>query len=198
MSGHASYVFYGDLNCPFCYALSEQLHELGLDSRVSWRGVQHLLTPDEWARHAPSDLTDEVERVRARVPGIEIAIPPIRPSTELATLALAGLEDQPDEARALRRHLYRALWIEGRDISSNLVVAGLMQGLGLKLKRGDSDAQRLAASWQKEWETGGFDRRIPVLVAPTGARSMGLDASRRTAAFLRAGLLSSDSGETCG
>jgi predicted DsbA family dithiol-disulfide isomerase len=199
VSANVPHLFYGDLNCPFCYALNEQLHELDLESGVSWRGVQHLLTADQWARHTRSDLIEEVERVRERVPGIQIQTPPLRPSTELATLTLARLQlEQPDLVPALRRQLYRALWIDGKDLSSARVIGWVMRELGLGLKRPDAAARQLVTQGQSEWEGGGFERRIPVLVAPGGARSMGLDESRRTAAFLRAGLLSSDSGDTCG
>lgn len=199
MSANVPFLFYGDLNCPFCYALNEQLHQLELESQVSWRGIQHLLTAEQWARHTRSDLIDEVERVRERVPRTQIQVPPARPNTELATLTLAGLQrEQPDLAPAVRRRLYRALWVEGEDLSSARVIGGIMRELGVSLKRPDAAARQLAAQWQREWEGGGFERRIPVLVAPGGARSIGLDESRRTAAFLRAGLLSSDSGDTCG
>jgi hypothetical protein len=132
VSTEPTHLFYGDFNCPFCYALSEQLHDLGLESLVSFRAVQHLLTPGEWARETPQSLVDEVRE----------------------------------------------------------------QGFG---PIGESPVLRLAArAWQDGWQSGGFDRRIPVLVAPGGARSMGLEESRRTATFLRAGLISSDSGDTCG
>jgi protein-disulfide isomerase-like protein with CxxC motif len=98
---------------------------------------------------------------------------------------------------ALRRALYRALWVRGEDISSSKVVASVCQSVGVS-KRITPASRGLAKSWQEEWESSDFDQRIPVLVAPGGARSVGLEASRRTAAFLKAGLLSSDSGETCG
>ncbi|MGA6829129.1 DsbA family protein [Nitrospira sp. NS4] len=31
-------VLYSDFNCPFCYAMHEQLRESGLGERVEWRG----------------------------------------------------------------------------------------------------------------------------------------------------------------
>jgi 2-hydroxychromene-2-carboxylate isomerase len=199
VSTEPTHLFYGDFNCPFCYALSEQLHDLGLESLVSFRAVQHLLTPGEWARETPQSLVDEVERVRERAPGLEIRLPRERPRTALAIRALILAErEKPECVPALRLSFYRALWVAGRDISSPLVVGALVreQGFG---PIGESPVLRLAArAWQDGWQSGGFDRRIPVLVAPGGARSMGLEESRRTATFLRAGLISSDSGDTCG
>lgn len=193
----ALHLFYGDLNCPFCYALSEQIHEMGLDERVTWRGIQHLVTQEQWHADTPQHLSDEVRRVKARVKGLQITLPPLRPTTRLPTyMLIEATRDDPAAAAELRVALYRALWIEGRDIGSAIVLGEVCRDVGLRYRRETPVTRATALSWQSEWES--LDRKIPILVAPTGARSSGLAESRRTAAFLRAGLLSSTTGDTCG
>jgi predicted DsbA family dithiol-disulfide isomerase len=192
------HLFYGDFNCPFCYALNEQLHELGLQQAVHFHGVQHLITAEQWATDSPKELEEEVRRVKARFRSLEIHVPRARVNTAPVMHVVAEAQrTNPEQESTLRLALYRALWVRGEDISSATVLDGVCKAVGLK-KRVTPASRRLAESWQTQWESGDFERRIPVLLAPGGARSMGLDASRRTAAFLRAGLLSSDSGETCG
>jgi hypothetical protein len=198
MSGGREHVYYADLNCPFCYALDERIQELGMTGLAAWRGVQHLLTAEQWQAETPALLIEEVHRVRQRAPELTISVPSRRPSSRSAILALAELElsDRPTAAR-LRRALYAALWVENRDISSARVIAEVCASLGIASPKPGGSARSLAQRWQREWEGGDFDRRIPVLVAPGGAQSVGLEEARRVAAFLKAGLLSSENDDAC-
>jgi hypothetical protein len=198
MSGGREHVYYADLNCPFCYALDERIQELGMTGLAAWRGVQHLLTAEQWRAETLALLVEEVDRVRQRAPELTISVPSRRPSSRSAILALAELElsDRPAAAR-LRRALYAALWVENRDISSARVIAEVSASLGIAAPKPGGSARSLAQRWQREWEGGDFDRRIPVLVAPSGAQSVGLEEARRVAAFLKAGLLSSENDDAC-
>jgi hypothetical protein len=198
MSGGREHVYYSDLNCPFCYALDERIQQLGLTLLATWRGVQHLLTAEQWRAETPALMVEEVNRVRQRAPELSINVPSKRPSSAVAILALAELElsDRASAAR-LRRALYASLWVEDRDISSAKVIAEVCASLGIAAPAPSSGARSLVQRWQREWESGDFDRRIPVLVAPSGARSLGLEEARRVAAFLKAGLLSSENDDAC-
>src|SRR5688500_19409468 len=113
MSGGREHVYYADLNCPFCYALDERIQQLGLTGLATWRGVQHLLTAEQWRAETPALLVEEVDRVRQRAPELTINVPSRRPSSGLAILTLAELElsNRPAASR-LRRALYAWLWVE--------------------------------------------------------------------------------------
>src|SRR5690349_22882248 len=58
------FFLYSDFNCPFCYALHERLHDLGLIERCEWRGVQHapqLPRPMKpWSGSLGAELRHEV------------------------------------------------------------------------------------------------------------------------------------------
>ncbi len=61
-----------------------------------------------------------------------------------------------------------------------------------------SEADRkLVDTWQTEWEQGGFERRIPVIVSPRGGRLLGLGERGRLEVFLRSGILSADGQGHC-
>ncbi len=198
MGSGREHIYYADLNCPFCYALDERIHQLGLTGSALWRGVQHLLTAEQWQEESPERLAEEVARVQKHAPELTINVPPRRPPTGLAILTLAELELSGRAAGPqLRRALYWALWVEGQDISSARVIDEACRALGFDTPKPSSNARSLAQRWQREWEGGDFDRCIPVLVAPSGARSVGLEESRRVAAFLKAGLLSSENDDRC-
>ena len=198
MAAGREHVYYADLNCPFCYALDERIHQLGLTSSAVWRGVQHLVTPEEWRTESTERLASEVARVQKHAPELQINVPPRRPASGPGILAVAELElSDPASGAKLRRALYSALWVNGRDISSPAVIEEACRALGFEVPKPSSNARALAQRWQREWEGGDFDRCIPVLVSPSGARSVGLEESRRVAAFLKAGLLSSENDERC-
>ena len=84
---------YSDFNCPFCYAMHERLHALGVMDRISWQGVQHaphLPVPMAgWAGHLAAELKQEVQMVRRLAPELPIAVPPGKPNTGRAIAAAA-------------------------------------------------------------------------------------------------------------
>jgi 2-hydroxychromene-2-carboxylate isomerase len=198
MSVAGEHIYFADLNCPFCYALDERIQDLGLAEEAAWQGVQHLLTAEQWRQVTPELLATELNRLRKLAPDLEIREPPRLPPTGLpiVTVAELGLADAKAAAR-LRRALYRALWVDGQDISSPAVIGQVCRSLGIAVPKPTVNARALVASWQTHWEQGGFDRRIPVLVSPGGARAIGLEAIRRVATFLKAGLISSESDAVC-
>src|SRR5687768_4652387 len=159
MGAGREHVYYADLNCPFCYALDERIHQLGLTTTAQWRGVQHLVTPDQWQAESAERLAQEVARVQKHAPELTIIVPPRRPSSGPAILALAELElTDRDRSAQLRRLLYAALWVEGRDISSAAVIAEACRVIGVHPPKPGTNARALAQRWQREWEEGDFDR----------------------------------------
>jgi 2-hydroxychromene-2-carboxylate isomerase len=200
-SSGAPYVFYGDLNCPFCHAQNERILELGAERKVEWRGVRHMPHLPVPARNTTTEreeLTREVHSLRQREAGVSVSIPPARPNSEKATLHVAAAR-RIDRGRAesLKTLLYRALFVHGRDISDGAVLDELRRVAGLPdLVLTDAD-RKVVDVWQAEWEGGDFERRIPVLVSPRGARLLGMGERGRVEVFLRSGILSHDGAGHC-
>ena len=179
-----------DLNCPFCYATEFRLDQLGLGDRVEWRGVEHepdLPVPmdvdDEEIRR---DVGDEVESVQSRAPEVPIALPPGKANTAPGLLAVAAaLRIDAERGAAFRRDVYRAFWVEGRDISSSEVldeIAGSHDLAPLDTRREDDVT---VASWRLEWERSPL-RGVPLLVRDDGESVYGLKDSDTLAAFIDA------------
>ncbi|MEU5992614.1 DsbA family protein [Spirillospora sp. NPDC047418] len=132
-----AYVVYGDFNCPYSYLASLRVDEVVRRgaSGIEWRAVEHdprlPLTgspsgaaADEWARELREIAG--VARPAERVPD---APPAVVSNTGAAVAAYAealtdGLADE------VRRALFRAIWVEGRHVSSpyeiRRIVAELM------------------------------------------------------------------------
>jgi len=200
-SSQAPYFFYGDLNCPFCHAQNERILELGAERKVEWRGVRHMPHLPVPARNTTperEELQREVASVKQREPMVSISVPPARPNTERATIWVAAARriDRP-RAETLKTLLYRALWIHARDISEVSVLDDLRRVAGLPEIVPNEADRSVALVWQKEWEQGSFERRIPVLVSPRGARLLGMGERGRVELFLRAGILSHDGAGHC-
>ncbi len=194
------FVFYGDLNCPFCFAQHERLHSLGAHKEVRWHGIQHMpdlpvpIRPDDEVRRT---LAGEVEEVSRRLPDLPITGPLDRPNSGPATRAVAeaSLVDEQAAAR-LATELYRALWVHARDISNPNVIVEISKRLDCSVAH-TSEGGRLVRAWQQEWEQAEFERRIPAIKSPRGERLLGLSDERVVKAFLASGSLSSDWPGTC-
>lgn len=193
----ARHIYYADLNCPFCYALHERIHSEQLSDLVHWRGICHLDSSE--AGTLPRErLALAVQAVRRRSPGLTLRVPDRLFDSRPATLTVIqlSLTSEP-AAAALRRALYSAVWVDGRDISDKATIVKLCGEVGIDVPVVDRQAEAQAGAWKHEWEHGGFQRRLPVLISPSGASSIGLDDARRTVLFLKAGVLSSVSADHC-
>ncbi|MDG2303746.1 MAG: DsbA family protein [Candidatus Binatia bacterium] len=182
-------VFYGDLNCPFCFAEYERLVRLGHAETVEWRGVEHApRLPLSWEESTDADLAEldeEVRRVQVSAPEILIRNPRGRPNSRLAIATLAAIERvNSTAALAARVGLYRALWQEGRDISRPEVIREICEAVGLPGVDAAGEGRRRAKVWTIEWTHGPFDRRIPVLTGETQERLLGLAGPEQLARFL--------------
>ena len=167
------HIFYGDLNCPFCYAQHERLKELGLvEHIVEWRGVEHMpelpLKPIRYPIGAAErrPLAEEIAAVRQRAKDVRISDISFRPNTQIAIAAITQAKEiNTQKASQLRDDLYRALWIDGEDISDIRVVHRLVKKRGLPDFEPLIGTLRQGRIWRQEWEQGPFDRRLPTLVS---------------------------------
>ena len=170
MTTEQRYLLYGDFNCPFCYALHERLHAMGLLDRCEWRGVQHaphLPRPMKaWSGSLGAELRHEVAMVERLAPGLPIILPPGKPNTG-AAIRLAASTLQRDRHRGMDvvRDLYRAFWCEGKDISNSLVLDefGLPDG---------DDLDHLLEAWHESWRAAG-QAGVPLIVSPDGDQLVG-------------------------
>jgi len=194
-------VAYGDLNCPFCFALEQRLAARVEDPRVEWRLVEHdpeLPYRGDYATPAQLELLgEELESITERAPDVEIQLPAFRPNSRRAIEAVAeAMFIDPDKADVLRRSLFLALWKEARDISSVEVLQDLAKQAGLPTLRGPSKAKQEAARWTIEWRATAIDR-IPLMISGRDATLAGLPSPRRLDLFLRSGLFSASNDQAC-
>lgn len=163
------YVVYADLNCPFCYALQEQLQAMDLLDQVDWRLIEHA--PDisvfNTTPESQAELASEVFTVRSRAPQVQVALPPLRSDSRFANLCvIAAREIDENKARQLLTNLYRALWIEGKDISSTAVIYDCIVAAGLPGELSiEEPHEHCLQNWQHQWERGSYNLRIPVLTS---------------------------------
>lgn len=160
-----SFILFSDFNCPFCYALHERLHELGLIDRCAWQGVQHapyLPVPIKpWTGSLSAELRHEVSVVKRISPGLPLEVPGGKPNTGHAIACAAELlERDRQEGMTLVRKIYHAFWAEGRDISDERVLAELA---GSQPKPAGEGAA-IAATWTAAWEAT-EEGSVPLLIA---------------------------------
>jgi len=188
---------YGDLNCPFCFAMCMRIHSMGATRLVEWRGVQHLpmlpIPADRMQGKALEVLRDELERLSVTEPRLAVSNRYLRPNSGLATRIIAAVRRAaPDKEWRLTLALYRALWFDRRDISAGSTVSDIAASCGITLQTLPlADAFREALEWQSEWQSGPFNGRLPALRSERGATLLGLGTHERLKIFLASGLFSS-------
>lgn len=189
------YTVYADLNCPFCYALHEQLHQFGLLEQLEWRLVEHAPEIEVYNKTAESqaELASEVFIVRSRAPQVELALPKKRSDSRFASLCVIQAADiDSRKAIELRRLLYRALWVDGRDIADVSVIYECLIEAGLPAEVNIEEPQEnLLSSWQESWEQGDYNLRIPVLSCDDGRITLGLPSPEDLKAFFKGEEISS-------
>ncbi len=195
-NGAGNFIVYADFNCPFCYALNERLHAMMLDQRVDFRTIQHApsISSKQAGFEIISELTNEVADVRRRAPSIQINVPMFRPnSANASALVNAVNHSDPVKAPRLRRRIYRALWIEGQDISRPALLNSLLLELEIESPQDDASQSEELNSWQNEWgRNPEFDRNIPIVISDSGETVVGFPLEPELDAFLHTGSLVSD------
>ncbi len=191
-----SFTVYADFNCPFCYALNERLHAMKLDRAVDFRPIQHApgISSNQSSIEILSELTREVAEVRRRAPSARINLPLFRPDSGPASALVHAVgRTAPALAAKLRRRVYRALWIDGQDISSPEVLSGLLRELDIDPPdESAADAAELE-TWQQDWDRNAeFDRSIPIVISARGETVVGFPLEPELDAFLETGSLLTD------
>lgn len=166
---------YGDFNCPLSYAASARvdlIHERGLAS-VEWRAVEHDPSIPAAGRRVEAQLAAAMQRetvvIQSRLRPTEslpLRLPPFQPNTAAATVAYA--DATPDMSDAVRRRLFRAIWVSGLNLNNAYDVArvtGVAAG---------TPTERVA-HWRRCWL--GLERPVvPILLLHTGYVARGFVA----------------------
>lgn len=183
-------VVFADYNCPFCFALHERICNLGIQSQFDWRLVQHAphIKSEVATYEDQVELASEVSNVRKRAPEITISLPTMRPNSGPATaITLQAAFQYPEKVEQLKHTIYKALWLEGADISRKATIDAILQKLGIALEAQDDQSQATMMLWQRQWEKGQFSRRIPSMQAPDGNVLLGFPTQQKLLSFLETG-----------
>ena len=174
----AEYIVYGNLNCPFSYALYELLYRQNLLHKVEWRVVEHSSESGSYLRSAESmsELASDIFNIRNRAPDITISLPlNLSDSLFPSLCVIAAQHANPEQATQFLSNLYRALWVKGNDISNPSVIFHAQEEAEIDTElETDELCEETLLRWQKEWEHGNFGLRTPVIMADDGRRMVGL------------------------
>ncbi|MCR9161100.1 MAG: DsbA family protein [Nannocystaceae bacterium] len=192
---------FGDLNCPFCYALEERIIRRGADAEVEWRLVEHApqlpLSIGKATTDHQAEVDQELEALCTRAPDVEIRRPPFRPASGpgiRAVLAAARIDTQG--ADRLRTALFRGLWLEGRNIADARIIEDIARTQRVVLPEESQDDALAAQAQTAQWRAANFNR-IPCMVSSSAATLLGLSEERRLDLFLRSGLFGSRTDDAC-
>lgn len=197
----ARVVVISDFNCPYCFTLNAWLSDMGLAGAVRWVGVEHKphLPSGLSGSNHPEDLSTllrEVADVSRRAPEVGVNVPPVWINSRRALLVQAFLEDEaPELAHRVRRQLFDNFWRHGRDLSAPEVIGAALEQAGVSppdeddLDEGELDL--ITAWWATELD------RIPCMLAPTGARHLGLQDRPAVEAFVLGALRDRPEGDGC-
>ncbi len=178
---------YADLNCPFCYALHENLLGMNYLNRVTWQCIEHAPQVN-FDRHdiaAISEIKTEVAKVKNLAPDVIINIPAGRPNTHIANQILLEIQQcDPGQANAFRTLLYRALWVEGKNIADTAILEQLLEKLSIPYPEVTQEVRSKLQQWQQEWEQGDFSRNIPALVTAEGNKLLGFPSPQLLTLFI--------------
>lgn len=192
---------FADFNCPFCYVLEERLTSRTADAHVEWRLVEHApelpATLEAATEEEHRELDQELEALATRAPDVQLRRPPFRPQSgpAIRTLIAANQVDA-EAADRLRLAIFRALWLEGRNIADAAVLAELVSGSGFREGLDESAYAAAAAGWTAQWRAAELNR-IPCLISATDAKLLGLATVDRLDLFLRSGLFGSQNDDGC-
>lgn len=188
-------VVYADLNCPFCFALHERLTSLNLMGYVDWRSIEHApkITFNVNDYQMQSELTHEVTRVRKLAPDVTIMVPPARPNSHFASELVTEINKiYPDKSSNLRSLIYRALWVDGKDLGQQYILEEILRDACIPKPQISLTSMDKLHQWQQEWEQGDFSRNIPALVTHDGNKLLGLPSKQILEAFQLAENLQDD------
>ncbi|HVP28428.1 MAG TPA: 2-hydroxychromene-2-carboxylate isomerase [Myxococcota bacterium] len=126
---------YFDYRSPFAYLLSEVIEEVATRHGVTpvWKPVDlHVLADSDQPAYGPSKAAYVVTDARRTAEYYGVPILPPQPFPVSSNLALrtAIVARQHDAFDAFHRAVFRAAWVEQRDIGSEAVLADVIRGVG--------------------------------------------------------------------
>ena len=173
---------YGDFNCPFSALASARADVLlaAGGHELDWRAIQHDTAIPTTGEPVEGDTAAALAAEVATILDLSehdvrlhLVVPPVRANTAAASATFAAAVDDADR---LRRRLFAAMWVEGRNLSDPAELDGL-----------DAVGRDVAVArwWQSEFDA--LPQPItPTLVLPDGYISRGLGALARLAALAAA------------
>jgi len=191
---------YADINCPFCFVLNEWLYENGLEDSIDWIGVEHepYLTRElASTKDYSKKYQEEVSSCLLRADGVLLSPPPIRYESKNSLMALELVKEKdPKNFNKFKRAIYRAMWQDNLDISSLEVLKDIaFKTTELRLDE-ISNYDTSVDKNTKLWEDLGYDR-IPMSLANTGAKYLGLGSKDALVTFISSGEISNSSSDAC-
>ena len=194
-------VVVSDFNCPYCFTLNAWLNQLGVATRVFWVGVEHKphLPLAFSAVNQPDDvltLQQEVSDVQRRAPEVGVELPPVWVNSHRALLLQAAVEaDHPELAAPMRTAIFERFWRERRNIAEPQELGACERQAGVEPDAerflDDEQLQRLTDWWRADLD------RIPCMLAPSGARHLGLQDKAAVEAFVLGALHEPPPGPAC-
>jgi len=179
---------YADLNCPFCYALSEWIDEAGLNDQIEWCLVDHKPSAYFEDHHAQAliELTEEIFILRQRASDIQIRLPQGRTNVRKAELLLSQVKlSYPTSFLPLKQNIYRAYWAEDSNIEDDFVLQQQLKKVGINKVDLSPQSSEQIVQWTREWEEGPFERRLPVIQRSDKDFSLGLASKNDTLRYLQ-------------
>ena len=134
-------LFYYDIACPYAYIASQRIEALAerLGTAVSWRPVllggiyrahgAPQVPADTWAA-AKAALGDRDLARQAAWHGVPLRVPPSHPQRTVSAMRLL-VATPPHKRPTLSHALYRAYWVEGRDITARATLDALASAHGV-------------------------------------------------------------------
>ncbi len=197
----ADYVIYGDINCPFSYALHEMLCNQNLMHQVDWRMVEHdaLSSSYQGCAEKMAELANDIFNIRHRVTDISIALPQTLGDSMFPSLCIAAAQlIDPERAAYFLRTLYRALWIKGKDISSPAVIYDALEEAGLPTEIDiDGACEETLLRHQNEWEECNAGLQTPLIQAKDGRCLVGFLNQQAVVDFLQGAEVNLEQSNSC-
>ena len=168
---------YSDFNCPFCFVQHSRIMQLGLESNVEWRFIEHApnLSSSVHNHQAMQALDVEFSLIQQRAPDVSINKPEFCVNTRLAILSFISIQiSHPHIAYAYLSKLYEAYWQQGKDISDTIVLRGILSHFDINDLDFHDHAEELQNLWQQHWRCGDFNERIPVISSSKNRLLLGL------------------------